>query len=138
LLLAFAWALPARADPADIAAAGRGVVRVVLVANDGQSVQYVGHGSGFAVTPTLVVTNAHVVADAQNDEMMTIGVVPVRRFERVRRQDRRLLARATTSRCCGSSTRARSLPLALYRGAVEDGSECTQRAIPATSISPRG
>ena len=76
VLIAVLVAMPARADPADIAAASRGVVRVVLVENSGDSVEYVGHGSGFAVTPTLVVTNAHVVADAQGDDGMLIGVVP--------------------------------------------------------------
>jgi serine protease Do len=75
-LFALATAPLALAEPADIAAASRGVVRVVLVSKDGESVQYVGHGSGFAVTPTLVVTNAHVVADARDSETMLIGVVP--------------------------------------------------------------
>ena len=79
LLIAFvslATAPLALAEPADIAAASRGVVRVVLVANDGQTIQYVGHGSGFAVSPTLVVTNAHVVAEARDSDTMMIGVVP--------------------------------------------------------------
>ena len=77
LALAALSAAPlALAEPADIAAASRGVVRVVLVSKDGESVQYVGHGSGFAVTPTLIVTNAHVVADARDPEKMLIGVVP--------------------------------------------------------------
>ena len=53
-LAALAAAPLALAEPADIAAASRGVVRVVLVSKDGDSVQYVGHGSGFAVSPTLV------------------------------------------------------------------------------------
>ena len=75
-LAALAAAPLALAEPADIAAASRGVVRVVLVAKDGDSVQYVGHGSGFAVTPTLVVTNAHVVAEARDAETMLIGIVP--------------------------------------------------------------
>ena len=75
-LALFATAPVAVAEPADIAAASRGVVRVVLVAKDGDSVQYVGHGSGFAVTPTLIVTNAHVVADARDADTMLIGVVP--------------------------------------------------------------
>ena len=77
LALAALSAAPlALAEPADIAAASRGVVRVVLVSKDGESVQYVGHGSGFAVSPTLVVTNAHVVAEARNSDTMLIGVVP--------------------------------------------------------------
>ncbi|MFC4294764.1 S1C family serine protease [Novosphingobium tardum] len=76
LLILLLLAGPARAEPSDIAAAGRGVVRVVLVSNDGGSVQYVGHGSGFAVAPDLVVTNAHVVAPLQQDDTMIVGVVP--------------------------------------------------------------
>ena len=76
IALALILTSPASADPADIAAAGRGVVRVVLVANDGETVQYVGHGSGFAISPTLVVTNAHVVEGAREGDSMLIGVVP--------------------------------------------------------------
>ena len=67
---------PARADPADIAAASRGVVRVVLVARDGGEVFYVGHGSGVAIAPNLILTNAHVVEPAQGDRSIMIGVVP--------------------------------------------------------------
>jgi serine protease Do len=75
ILIALA-APPALADPADIAAASRGVVRVVLVNRDGENVTYVGHGSGFAVTPTLVLTNAHVVAALRENDTMIAGVVP--------------------------------------------------------------
>ncbi|MET0251307.1 MAG: trypsin-like peptidase domain-containing protein, partial [Novosphingobium sp.] len=77
-LLCACFLLPssALADPADIAAASRGVVRVVLVSRDGDNVSYVGHGSGFAVTPTLVVTNAHVVAALHEDDTMIAGIVP--------------------------------------------------------------
>ena len=53
MLLALAASPRALAEPADIAAASRGVVRVVLVSKDAGSVQYVGHGSGFAVAPDL-------------------------------------------------------------------------------------
>lgn len=65
----------ARAD--DIAAASRGVVRVVTMAVvDGQVVGF-GHGSGFAVAPDRIVTNAHVVdlADRYPDNVV-IGIVP--------------------------------------------------------------
>lgn len=78
-LIALAFvAVPQRlaADPADIAAAARGVVRVVLISNDEDGVGLVGHGSGFAVGPNLVVTNAHVVEPLINDQTMRIGVVP--------------------------------------------------------------
>lgn len=80
LLIALAFAAlapsPAAADPADITAASRGVVRVVLVARDGGQVFYVGHGSGVAVAPDLILTNAHVVEPAQGDGSIVIGVVP--------------------------------------------------------------
>ena len=121
--LAALFAAPlARAEPADIAAASRGVVRVVLVASDGESVQYVGHGSGFAISPTLVVTNAHVVADAREDDSMLIGVVPsegatgylARVVAYSPRNDLALL------RLVDKGTIA---PLALFPGAVEDGAE---------------
>jgi V8-like Glu-specific endopeptidase len=75
LMALLAFAAPARAD--DISAAGRSVVRVVVVAvEDGQVVGF-GHGSGFAVAPNRIVTNAHVVALAvQYPKDVVIGIVP--------------------------------------------------------------
>ena len=74
LLLLF---LPATARADDIAAAGRGVVRVVTIAIvDGRVVGF-GHGSGVAVGPDRIITNAHVVELAQRyPEDVVIGVVP--------------------------------------------------------------
>ncbi|HEV2866237.1 MAG TPA: serine protease [Allosphingosinicella sp.] len=68
-------ATPARAD--DISAAGRSVVRVVVVTfgEDGEVAGF-GHGSGFAVAPNRVVTNAHVVAEAEEGKNVSVGVVP--------------------------------------------------------------
>lgn len=66
----------AMADPTDIAAASRSVVRVVLVRNGWTGVSMLGHGSGFAVAPDMIVTNAHVVADARGDGNVVIGVIP--------------------------------------------------------------
>ncbi|WP_338468221.1 serine protease [Novosphingobium sp. ZN18A2] len=66
----------ARAEPADITAAARSVVRIVLLSTDGTRTSLVGHGSGFAVTPTLVVTNAHVVSRLRQDDTMIVGIVP--------------------------------------------------------------
>lgn len=115
-------AVPVRADPSDIAAAGRGVVRVVLVASNGETVQYVGHGSGFAVSPTLIVTNAHVVAPAREDETMLIGVVPsegasgfLARIVAVSPRNDLALLRLVDK---GSVA-----PLTLFPGAIEDGAE---------------
>ena len=78
LALLFVAVLPQRvgADPADIAATSRSVVRVVLISRNSDGVQLIGHGSGFAVGPDLVVTNAHVVAPLAEDPSMKAGVVP--------------------------------------------------------------
>jgi S1-C subfamily serine protease len=66
---------PARAD--DISASGRGVVRIVTIAVVGDEVVGFGHGSGFAVAPNRVVTNAHVVELAgRYPDNVVIGVVP--------------------------------------------------------------
>lgn len=66
----------ASADPSDIDAAARGVVRVVLIGTDGKEVYPVSHGTGFAVTPDKIVTNAHVVREALLDDTLTIAIVP--------------------------------------------------------------
>lgn len=64
------------ADSSDINAAARGVVRVVIMETNGQEVFPVSHGSGFAITPTKIVTNAHVIREALQDDTLRIGVVP--------------------------------------------------------------
>jgi V8-like Glu-specific endopeptidase len=80
LLLAaalFALGAPARAQGDDISAASRSVVRVVVVAVENGEVVGFGHGSGFAVAPNRIVTNAHVVALAvQYPKDVIVGVVP--------------------------------------------------------------
>ena len=75
LALAFAPA-PARADSADIDAAARGVVRVIIVEIEGDEIIPISHGTGFAVTPERIVTNAHVVEEARQDSDLAIGIVP--------------------------------------------------------------
>jgi S1-C subfamily serine protease len=76
LLALFALMAPARAAD-DIAAASRSVVRVVTVAMaDGEVVGF-GHGSGIAISPTRIVTNAHVVESAAKyPANVALGVVP--------------------------------------------------------------
>ena len=76
LLALFALTLPARAAD-DISAASRSVVRVVTVAMvDGEVVGF-GHGSGIAISPTRIVTNAHVVESAAKyPGNVALGVVP--------------------------------------------------------------
>ncbi|MFA5990073.1 MAG: serine protease [Sphingomonas sp.] len=75
ILLIVGIASPALAD--DISAAGRGVVRVVTIASAQGEVVGFGHGSGFAITPNRIVTNAHVVElAARFPDNVLIGVVP--------------------------------------------------------------
>lgn len=75
LLLAL-LALPASADPGDVDAAARGVVRVVIIGSEDGQPSPVSHGTGFAISPTRIVTNAHVVAEAAQDDTLRIGIVP--------------------------------------------------------------
>jgi len=67
---------PAKADPGDVDAAARGVVRVVLIDNSGEDASPITHGSGFAVGPRMIVTNAHVIREALVDDTLKIGIVP--------------------------------------------------------------
>jgi serine protease Do len=121
---------PLHADPADIAAASRSVVRVVLVSDDGANTELVGHGSGIAVAPDLIVTNAHVVEATQEFDEVRIGVVPPQGrtgwFAEViafsPRNDLALL----------KLTERGSLPAAtLYTGAVADGADVFAIGYPA-------
>ncbi|WP_432200064.1 S1 family peptidase [Erythrobacter sp. W53] len=79
IALLFALVSPAHAqgESADIDAAARGVVRVVIIAADEErGIVPISHGSGFAVAPKRIVTNAHVVRDAVNDNSLRVGIVP--------------------------------------------------------------
>lgn len=125
LLIALPLALvPARvaADPSDIAAASRSVVRVVLISRNAAGVSLIGHGSGFVVAPDLVVTNAHVVAPLASDPDMRAGIVPSQGksgyFAKVvaysARNDLALLRLAE---------KGSLVPATLFTGAVTDGED---------------
>lgn len=61
----------------DVVVAARSVVRVALIANDPKQDEYLlGHGSGVAVAPGLIVTNAHVVAPLRESPDISISIVP--------------------------------------------------------------
>ncbi len=66
----------AQAEPADIDAAARGVVRVVIIGEENDELIPISHGTGFAVTGDRVVTNAHVLRDALRDGDLKIGIIP--------------------------------------------------------------
>jgi len=74
---------PAAADPADIDAAARGVVRVIIIGEDGPEIFPISHGTGFAVGGDRIITNAHVVQEAIDDTRLAIGVVPAEGDEAV-------------------------------------------------------
>jgi len=125
LLALLALALvPVRAGavPSDIAAASRSVVRVVLISRTAEGVSLIGHGSGFAVAPDLVVTNAHVVAPLAEDPNMRAGIVPSQGksgyFAKVvafsPRNDLALLR---------LTEKGSLVPAALFTGAVTDGED---------------
>lgn len=76
LALALLAPSPAQADPADITAASRGVVRVVIIEKDGEELVPIAHGTGFAVGPERIVTNAHVVQEAHDNPRLLVGIVP--------------------------------------------------------------
>lgn len=70
-------AVPARAQSDDISAASRSVVRVAVAKFEGEQIVDFGHGTGFAIGPNRIVTNAHVVALAVSDpQNVRIGVIP--------------------------------------------------------------
>ncbi|MCA1748621.1 MAG: trypsin-like peptidase domain-containing protein [Sphingomonadales bacterium] len=80
LLLLLAIITPARAD--DIADSYGGVGRILVVLSWKDGDEYVGFGSGFAVTPTRIVTNYHVIEAwaryAESADEALLAVVPSR------------------------------------------------------------
>lgn len=61
----------------DVVTAAQSVVRVALIANDPKQGDYLlGHGSGVAVAPGLIVTNAHVIAPLRESPSIEISIVP--------------------------------------------------------------
>jgi S1-C subfamily serine protease len=120
LLLAAIVAVPPRAARADdVGAASRSVVRVVTIAIVDQEVVGFGHGSGFAVGPNRIVTNAHVVELAQKyPDNVVIGVVP---SEGSKSYQGRVVAIDTRRDLALIEITGASLPPAtLYTGSLDD------------------
>ena len=119
IVLALACMAPRSARADDIAAAARSVVRVVTIAIVDQEVVGFGHGSGFAVGPNRIVTNAHVVELAQKyPDNVVIGVVP---SEGSKSYQGRVVAIDTHRDLALIEIKGASLPPAtLYTGALDD------------------
>lgn len=116
--LLLTWAVPARAD--DISAAGRGVVRIVTIAVVDDDVVGFGHGSGFAVAPNRVVTNAHVVELADRyPNNVVVGVVPSEGDKSY--QGRVIAIDRARDLALIEFSGVRLPPLTLYTGTPQDG-----------------
>lgn len=117
-LLLLAFALPARAD--DISAAGRGVVRIVTIAVADDEVVGFGHGSGFAIAPNRIVTNAHVVElAARYPGNVVVGVVPSQGDKAF--QGRLIAVDPNRDLALIEVSGVRLAPLALYGGPANEG-----------------
>ncbi|MBL45014.1 MAG: protease [Sphingomonadaceae bacterium] len=128
-LLALIAPALALAEPADIDAAARGVVRVVIIGEDNGELLPISHGTGFAVAADRVVTNAHVVRDALRDGELRIGIIPSGGGEAVYGQALAVSARNDLAliRITGD---LRLPPLALAGGAPPDSGEVTSVGYP--------
>lgn len=77
LLAAIFAILPTAHAADDISAVARSVVRVVTVATSEGEIVGFGHGSGIAISPTRIVTNAHVVESVSRyPGQVALGIVP--------------------------------------------------------------
>lgn len=127
LLVSLTLAPAARAD--DVSATARSVVRVVTIAIVDDEVVGFGHGSGFAVAPNRIVTNAHVVElAARYPGNVVIGVVP---SEGSKGYEGKVIAIDTVhDLALIEFTGARLPTVALYNGPVEEGGMVTALGYP--------
>ena len=127
LATALLSAAPARAD--DISATARGVVRVVTIAIVDDEVVGFGHGSGFAVAPNRIVTNAHVVELlARYPGNVVIGIVP---SEGSKSYQGKVIALDTVHDLALIEFAGKPIPTtAIYTGPVDEGSMVTALGYP--------
>ncbi|WP_293884142.1 S1C family serine protease [Sphingomonas sp.] len=126
-LLLLCCALPALAqDNRDIDAVSRSVVRVVVVAG-GVEGSDVGMGSGVAITPNRILTNAHVVESAVTGEGF-VGIVP---SEGTRRYEGKVVAyRADLDLAVIDIGSGRIPPATLFSGVMSDGAQVAALGYP--------
>lgn len=136
LLVVLGPVRPAHADSRDIAAAARSVVRVALVATNGQSAYFVGHGSGVAVAPDKVLTNAHVVELAREEKGIIIGVIPA---EGKKSYGARVIAFSPGNDLALLQITDGNLPAAtFFAGAAQDGQEIVAIGYPGSVDRAQG
>jgi serine protease Do len=120
-LTAVLLGFPAHADPADIAAASRSVVRVVVFSEADPGIP-IGHGSGVVVAPDMILTNAHVVDEDAMETRITVSIVP---SDGGKSYEADVIDRSTGNDLALIKLRngARLTPGTFFGGAVEDGSD---------------
>lgn len=120
LLLLFIPAV-ASADPADIAAASRSVVRVVVF-SEADPGYPIGHGSGVVVSPDTILTNNHVIDEDEFETRISLTIVP---GQGSKTYDAEVIDRSPSNDLALIRLRggARLTPAAFFSGAVEDGSD---------------
>lgn len=122
VLLTLVGLSPAMAGADDIAATARGVVRVVTIAMVDDQVAGFGHGSGFAVAPNRIVTNAHVVELAERyPDNVVIGVVPSEGSKSY--QGRVIAYDSRRDLALIEVSEAKLPPVALFTGPVTEGDQ---------------
>jgi serine protease Do len=119
MLLFISW--PAHADPEDIRAASRSVVRVVVFSESDPGFP-IGHGSGVVVAPDMILTNAHVVDEDEFGTRLSIVIVP---SEGSKTYDAEVIDRSPGNDLALIKLRngERLTPAAFLSGSVEDGSD---------------
>lgn len=138
LLVLFALLAPimARADTQDIAAASRSVVRVALVATDGDSAYFVGHGSGVMVAPGRVLTNAHVVELTRSEPNIVIGIIPA---EGTKSYGGKVIAFSPGNDLALIAVEPNNVPVAtFYASTAQDGQQVTAIGYPGSVDRAQG
>lgn len=130
------FAKTAHAEQADVAATVRGVVRVVIIATNGEDAYFVGHGSGFAVAPDKVLTNAHVVELLRTEPSLVLGIIP---SQGKRSYGGKVIAYSPGNDLALIQLSEGRLPVStFFSGAVEDGQSVTAIGYPGSVDRAQG
>lgn len=121
---------PALGEAGDINAATRSVVRVAVFSSSEGQRTFIGHGSGVIVAPDKIVTNAHVISDAQFDESATFVIIP---SEGTKSYEATVIASSLDKDLAllQLSGGARLTPASVYSGVVGDGTDVFAIGYPA-------
>lgn len=117
-LLALVWAAPSLAD--GVSEAAPGVVRIIAVVDTPYGLQG-SKGTGFAISPTRIITNAHVVKDVYYASDPS-GILVVPSNTRARVKARIIGFDPDTDLALLEVEGARFTPLRIFGGAFRDGS----------------